>query len=202
MTYKEASFCLYITTAAFTTFYGKAVMGADPELFFGLFERCRVAIESSLPFDNDGLEVWERKNRDNETGATECDSTTYATEGVFLVGVFDCYHKEWEQPRSFCAVYTPHESPESNSIDPAAWGELFESKYRYLDELGSHEVVYAGSDAMTAGLNGVNLELNLIGANGRGCPVYNFLRIDKDGAEIRGTSSESLSGKCDYNLPD
>lgn len=195
-------FYLLAMTVVFPAVYGKAVFGADLKLFFDLFERCRVSIETSLPFDNYGLEFRERKYRKNDGDYIQCDVTKYATDDVFLVGVFSCNDTEWDESRFFCSVYISPESREENRFNPIALAEIFELEYRHLDDLGSHEIDFDATGAFPGEAVDEKIGLDVVGTNQRGCPVFSYVKISKNGSEIVGTSSESLVGKCDYKSPD
>jgi len=76
----------------------------------------------------------------NDGDYIQCDVTKYATDDVFLVGVFSCNDTEWDESRFFCSVYISPESREENRFNPIALAEIFELEYRHLDDLGSHEI--------------------------------------------------------------
>jgi len=78
----------------------------------------------------------------NDGDYIQCDVTKYATDDVFLVGVFSCNDTEWDESRFFCSVYISPESREENRFNPIALAEIFELEYRHLDDLGAHEIVY------------------------------------------------------------
>jgi len=198
---KSLFFLLAITVSSPST-YGKDKAETDLELFFNLFERCRVAIETSLPLDNYGLELKKRTYSDRSGNRTDCDSTVYISDSKFLVAVFSCDHSEWDESRSFCSVVTEPEFRTPNLFDPVAWVELLESKYRHLDELGSHEIIYDTDDALSLESDVKRIQLNVVGTNERGCPVYNSVKMANNGSDLQGTSSESLAGKCNFSLPD
>lgn len=190
----------------FLATFARAALSADVDLFHELFEQCRADIEDGLPFDTSELDVFKRGSAANDGTITGgCSSIAYTTEDVYVVAIVECESDEWERPRRFCSISIPPEFREADLFDASVWIDKLISKYETLSENGTHNIEYENAthtvDFERGNLarldsNIASISMTLNGANMNGCAVHNFIKINKDGSDLRGVSSEPLHGNC------
>lgn len=163
--------------------------------FSNLFERCRVAIEQSLPLDEAGLLPMQVHEGHSRSWGTDTTQTGWAFENSELYIVFTVWTSRDGPTRNLCDIYL--QNPD-RILTESEQGLLLRHvllRQTQLIAQGTHEI-----DRLLAPISpAMNLAFLLSAQNPRSCTVTNTIAVSPDGTFFSAGSGEQATKPCDQN---
>lgn len=180
-----------------TLIFSGGISNASPltEDFSELFERCRIAVEQSLPLDETELRPTQVHEDHSRSWGTDTTQTGWAFESSELYIVFTVWTSRDGPTRNLCDIYL--QNPD-RILTESEQGQLLRHFLLRQTELigqGAHEIDRRLSPTPPVMNQGFLLSLQ----NPRGCTVTNNIALSPDGAFFSAGSGEQAISACDTN---
>ena len=161
--------------------------------FSRLFERCRVAIEQSLPLDETELQSTQVHEEHSRSWGTDTTQTGWAFENSELYVVFSAWTSRDGTTRNLCDI---HLQDPDRILTESEQGQLlrhFLLRQTQLIAQSTHEIDRGLSPIPPV----MNLGFLLSAQNPKGCTVTNNIALLPDGTYFSAVSGEQAIKACD-----
>ncbi len=163
--------------------------------FSKLFERCRVAIEQSLPLDEAELQPMQVHEEHSRSWGTDTTQTGWAFENSELYIVFTAWTSRDGTTRNLCDIHL--QNPD-RILTESEQGKLLR---HFL--LGQTQLIAQGTHEIDRRLSPIPPIINLgflrSAQNPKGCTVTNNIALLPDGTYFSAGSGEQAIKPCDQN---
>lgn len=163
--------------------------------FSELFERCRVAIEQSLPLDEAELQPMEVHEEHSRSWGTDTTQTGWAFESSELYIVFTAWTSRDGTTRNLCGIYLQNPDRIVTESEQGQFLRHFLLRQTQLIAQSTHEL-----DSRLSPIPPVmNLGFLLSAQNPKGCTVTNNMALLPDGTYFSAGSGEQAIKSCNQN---
>lgn len=163
--------------------------------FSKLFERCRVAIEQSLPLDETELYPTRVNQKHSRSWGTDSTQTGWALENSELYIVYTVWTSRDGPTRNLCDIYLQDPNRVLTEGEQGLLLRLFLLRQTKLIGQGTHEIDRRLSPIPPV----MNLGFLLSAQNPRGCTATNNIALSPDGTYFSAGSGEQAIKACDQN---
>lgn len=163
--------------------------------FSELLERCRIAIEQSVPLDETDLQPTKVHDEHSRSWGTETSEVGWAFKNSELYIVFTAWTSRYGITRNICKIYPQDPDRVLTEEEQGQLLRHFLLRQTQLISQGTHEIDRRLSPIPPI----INLAFLLSAQNPRNCTVTNNIALLPDGTYFSAVSGEQAIKACDQN---